>query len=73
MIPGTPSDDAAATQPSLLMPHELAARWRMSTRTLDRWRAERYGPGWLVLGGRILYRVEDVEAFEARHRRGGGR
>ena len=52
----------------LLAPRELAVRWRMSVRTLDRWRAEGYGPAWLTLGGRILYRRGDVAAFEASQR-----
>lgn len=72
MMPGT-SGDNAESSPDVLLPHELATRWRMSTRTLDRWRSDRYGPAWLALGGRILYRVADVEAFESRARRGGGK
>lgn len=52
----------------LLAARELAVRWRMSVRTLDRWRAEGYGPAWLTLGGRILYRRGDVAAFEASQR-----
>lgn len=48
----------------LVAPRELAARWRMSVRTLDRWRAVGYGPTWLALGGRVLYRLADVAAFE---------
>lgn len=44
---------------------ELAARWRISPRTLERWRAMRTGPPWLRLGTRRLaYRLEDVLAFE---------
>ena len=56
---------------ALLTTSELADRWRMSERTLERWRAERYGPAWLTLGGQIRYRTIDVDAFEARHRRPG--
>ena len=48
--------------------HDLAARWRMSVRTLERWRSQRQGPPFLKLGGRVVYRVEDVEAFEAAQR-----
>ena len=54
-----------------LTPGELALRWRLSTRTLDRWRKDRFGPAWLALGGRILYLLTDVEAFEARSRQSG--
>ena len=43
---------------------ELAERWQVSTRTLDRWRAEARGPAWLKLNGRVRYREEDVLAFE---------
>lgn len=53
----------------LLAPRELAERWRMSVRTLDRWRVNGYGPAWLALGGRILYRRGDVAAFEASQRK----
>jgi hypothetical protein len=40
----------------------------MSTRTLERWRWLRYGPAFLRLGKVVVYRLEDVEAFEAAHR-----
>jgi hypothetical protein len=53
----------------LLAPSELAERWRMSVRTLDRWRADFYGPAWLALGGRVLYRLDDVLKFEAKQHR----
>jgi predicted site-specific integrase-resolvase len=43
---------------------ELAERWRVSQRTLDRWRALGKGPAWLTLNGRVRYREEDVVAFE---------
>ena len=44
---------------------ELARRWDISHRTLERWRWLRQGPRYLKLGGRVVYRLEDVEAFEA--------
>ena len=43
---------------------ELSARWNLSPRTLERWRWLGEGPRYLKLGGRVLYRVEDVEVFE---------
>jgi predicted site-specific integrase-resolvase len=43
---------------------ELARRWQLSGRTLDRWRAGGTGPAWLQLNGRIRYRLRDVHAFE---------
>lgn len=43
---------------------ELAARWKISHRTLERWRWAQEGPRYLKLGGRVIYRLSDVEAFE---------
>ncbi|MDR0808274.1 MAG: helix-turn-helix domain-containing protein [Gemmobacter sp.] len=43
---------------------ELAARWNISHRTLERWRRTGEGPNFIKLGGRVIYRVEDIEAFE---------
>jgi excisionase family DNA binding protein len=47
--------------------NHLARRWCMSPRTLERWRCEGKGPQYLKIGGRILYRLEDIEAFESAH------
>jgi hypothetical protein len=44
---------------------ELAAYWRISPRTLERWRCTGNGPRFLKLGSRVVYRIADVEAFEA--------
>jgi len=44
---------------------ELAARWNLSHSTLERWRWTGEGPQFIKLGGRVVYRLEDVEAFEA--------
>ena len=48
---------------------DLARRWTLSHRTLERWRRTGAGPAFLKLGGRVVYRREDVEAFEALHLR----
>jgi predicted site-specific integrase-resolvase len=44
---------------------ELAERWNISQRKLERWRWVGDGPQFLKLGGRVVYRVEDVERFES--------
>lgn len=44
---------------------ELSRRWRLSPRTLERWRFQGTGPQYLKVGGRVVYRLEDVEAYEA--------
>jgi Helix-turn-helix domain len=64
------SDEArsASTEWSMTISHlstqELAERWNISRRTLDRWRWVGAGPVFLKLGGRVVYRLADIEAFE---------
>ena len=50
--------------PRLLTQAELAERWRVSERTLMRWRTLGKGPAWRKLNDRVRYRAEDVDAFE---------
>ena len=60
---------------------ELSRRWAMSPRSLERWRWTGVGgPPFLKVGGRVVYRLVDIEAFEAERLRtstapkqGGGR
>ena len=49
---------------SRLSPQELAAHWGISEKTLERWRHQGIGPIYIRLPGKIVYRVEDVEAYE---------
>jgi hypothetical protein len=44
---------------------ELSRRWCISPRTLERWRWLKAGPGYLKIGGRVVYRLADVEEYEA--------
>ena len=48
---------------------ELSRRWSISPRTLERWRWLGQGPRYLKIGGRVVYRLEDVEAYEAERMR----
>jgi len=64
------NDDLAGSELPLglalyLRESELALRWRMSERTLQRWRQAGKVPRHLRLGGRVLYPIADVLAFEA--------
>lgn len=63
LTPRSPSN-----QPSPAKRHlnqiELSRRWSLSPRTLERWRWLRQGPDYLKVGGRIVYRLEDIEAYE---------
>ena len=53
---------------------ELSRRWRLSPRTLERWRYQGTGPQYLKVGGRVVYRLTDIETFEsAQLRASGGR
>jgi hypothetical protein len=45
---------------------QLARRWALSPRTLERWRCHGTGPSYLKIGGRVVYRLEDIEAYEAK-------
>ena len=53
-------------KPEHLSEKLLARRWGLSHRTLERWRREDRGPGYLRIGGRIVYRLGDIESYEAR-------
>lgn len=48
---------------------QLARRWVMSPRTLERWRWLRQGPVYVKLGGKVVYRLADIESFEREHLR----
>jgi hypothetical protein len=48
---------------------ELARRWSISPRTLERWRWIGEGPRFLKIGGRVLYSLCEIEAFELRQTR----
>ena len=43
---------------------QLSRRWSISPRTLERWRWLKSGPQYLKVGGRVVYRLEDIEAYE---------
>ena len=58
------------SRPVRLTQVDLAERWRLSCRTLEKWRQTQRGPSHLKLGGRVIYRLEDVEAYEAERLRG---
>ena len=48
---------------------QLSVRWGVSQRTLERWRAIGLGPYFLKMGARVVYRLEDIEAYEIQHMR----
>ena len=57
------------THPVLLSPRQLATRWGLSEKTLERWRMLGTGPVFLKLGGRVLYNIEEIQAHEQQRTR----
>lgn len=53
---------------SYLTQSELAARWRISPRTLERWRYRKSGPSFTKIGCKVTYAIEDVLEVERRRR-----
>lgn len=51
-----------------LSERQLAERWNISARTLQRWRPLGKGPAYLRLCGRLVYPLADVEQYERDHR-----
>jgi hypothetical protein len=64
----TPSLGGASEETKHLDQHDLARRWRISCRTLERWRWLNQGPPYLKIGGRVVYQLSDIETFERRRR-----
>jgi predicted site-specific integrase-resolvase len=49
-----------------IRPDQLAQRWAISKKTLERWRCEGAGPRYLKLSGcRVVYRLDDIESYES--------
>jgi hypothetical protein len=51
---------------TFLTPHQLCRRWAnaVTPKTLANWRSKRDGPTYYRLKGRVLYRLDDVLAWE---------
>lgn len=52
--------------PLFLNEIQLASRWGMSHKTLQRWRSEGRGPQYLKLSKKVVYAIEDILDFEDR-------
>ena len=62
------ADDAAEAREEdnrLLLPDQLAARLKLSRRTLERMRHNGNGPLFTKIGNKVLYRNGDVESWLA--------
>ncbi|WP_341798949.1 helix-turn-helix domain-containing protein [Rhizobium tumorigenes] len=67
--PVSPSPQKTADPSAMLTTDEVAARLRASLPTLARWRGEGEGPAYVKRRGRVLYREEDLIAYESSHGR----
>ena len=43
---------------------QLAERWGLSPKTLERWRVIGTGPKYIRLPGKVIYRLCDIEVYE---------
>jgi len=66
-------DDRTVISIRHLTETDVARRWRMSVRTLQAWRWRKVGPPYLKAMGKVLYRLSDIETFEADHLHGSTR
>ncbi|CAK0750965.1 DNA-binding protein [Gammaproteobacteria bacterium] len=66
--PGVCRHSPAATNPGsiVLDEYELAAYWKISVKTVRRWRRELLGPAFCKVGTRSVYPLSEIEAFERR-------
>ena len=51
-----------------LTQNDLANRWNKSVHTIERYRCDGTGPVYLKIGGKVMYRLIDIEAFESERR-----
>lgn len=53
-----------------LTSEQLAARWHITSTTLNQWRCSNRGPKYIKMNGRVLYELEEIRKFEEnkRHR-----
>ncbi len=58
---------APAATPELLTEQMRALRWHCSTSRLQRWRTDEKRPAYLKIGGKVLYRLEDLRDYEKAH------
>jgi adenylosuccinate synthase len=63
------SSSRNTTQLINLTTQQLANRWGLAEATLIGWRHRGIGPVYLKLASRVMYRLEDVEDFEANNLR----
>ena len=43
---------------------QLADRWKIRTQTLQKWRVANEGPRYIKIGGRVMYRIDEIIRYE---------
>ena len=61
--------DSADQKPIFIREVELAVRWGVSVKTLQRWRYQGVGCAHHKIGARVAYKISDVEEIESSVRR----
>lgn len=63
--------ETSLANPEFLTPAQLVERWKgqVSPATLATWRSRDNGPPFVKIGGRVLYRLADIAAWEAKNTR----
>lgn len=52
-------------QKMMMNENELASRWNISPKTLQRWRSEGRGPRFMKMSKRVVYPIDEVLDFES--------
>ncbi|WP_215842880.1 helix-turn-helix domain-containing protein [Acidithiobacillus montserratensis] len=52
-------------QKMMMNENELASRWNISPKTLQRWRSEGRGPRFMKMSKRVVYPIDEVFDFES--------
>lgn len=47
-----------------LTSRQVAERWKLTPETMKKWRCAGKSPPYRKMGGRILYKAEDIKKFE---------
>jgi hypothetical protein len=64
LAPNNQHRETTMHQKTCLTQTDLARRWTISPRTLERWRWVGENPVYMKIGGRVVYRLDDILAFE---------
>ena len=70
VMPGTNDERSAMLTEPAFTETELALRWNISPKTLQRWRCEGVGPPYIKLSKAVRYPVDDIVAYEQANRLG---